>query len=170
MRNEYQRAIAALSDAISNRFEYLPTWCLVTNIHYYQDFLRCSPRCSNVFHIIELLLITPYSNTKLEKMFSVMAPVKTDLQNWMRRDRLEASFRISEEEVPITKYCLNAAINLGFDIKVRQLNCSGHSYLKQWKVTAASSKDVIGITELTMSILEAEKEESNNSIPYKHEW
>ena len=49
----------------------------------------------------------------------------------MRRDRLEASFRISEEEVPITKYCLNAAINLGFDIKVRQLNCSGHSYLKQ---------------------------------------
>lgn len=103
-------------------------------------------------------------------MFSVMAPVKTDLQNWMRRDRLEASFRISEEEVPITKYCLNAAINLGFDIKVRQLNCSGHSYLKQWKVTAASSKDVIGITELTMSILEAEKEESNNSIPYKHEW
>lgn len=76
-------------------------------------------------------MITPYSNAKLERMLSVMTPVKTDLQNWMRRDRLEASFRISEEEVPIAKYCLNAAINLWFDIKVRQLICSSHSYPKQ---------------------------------------
>ena len=83
--------------------------------------------------------------------------------NW--KGSLEISFfGISEEEVAITKYCPNAAVNLWFDRKVRQLNCSSHSYPKQWKATASSSKDVIGITELTMSILEAEKEGSIDNI------
>ena len=37
--------------------------------------------CSNILHIIEILLCTPFSNAKLERMFSRMARVKTDYRN-----------------------------------------------------------------------------------------
>ena len=50
-----------------------------------------SKECSNILHIIQLLLITPYSNAKLEKMFSTMGHVKTDWRNRMGRDRIDAS-------------------------------------------------------------------------------
>ena len=159
-------SITAEWDILKNRLllsldtnsKYLDVWLQVfatTNI---------KSECSNVLHIIELLLIIPYLNDKLERMFSVMGRVKTDWQNQMGRDRLEASLRISEG-VPIAKYCPNAAINLWFEAKVRQLNCSSHSYPKQRKATASSSKDIIVLTELTMSDLEAEQEESNDEIP-----
>ena len=34
--------------------------------------------CKNVIHIFEILLITPFSNAKLERMFSRMLRVKND--------------------------------------------------------------------------------------------
>ena len=82
----------------------------------------------------------------------------------MGRDSLEASLIISEEGAPIAKYCPNAGIDLWFDKKGRPSNCSSHSYPKQQKARASSSKDIIVITELTMSDLEVEEEESNNEI------
>ena len=38
-------------------------------------------QCPNVLHVIELLLITPFTNAKLERMFSRMNRVKTDFCN-----------------------------------------------------------------------------------------
>ena len=67
----------------------------------------------------------------------------------MGRIRLEASLRIIEGVH--MNYCPNAVINLWFDAKARLLNCSSHSYPKQQKATASSLKDLIVITELTMS-------------------
>lgn len=61
-------------------------------------------------------------------------------------------------------YCPNVVIDLQFDAKARLLNCSCHSYPKKRKATASSLKDLIAITELTMSDLEAEEEYSNNEI------
>ena len=81
----------------------------------------------------------------------------------MGRDRLEASLRISEKGVPVTKSCPNVTINLWFHAKVRQVNCSSHSYPKQQKAISFSLKDVIVIIESTMSDLEAEE------FPYKRE-
>ena len=37
--------------------------------------------CRNVLDIIEILLVTPFSNAKLERMFSRMARVKSDWRN-----------------------------------------------------------------------------------------
>ena len=37
--------------------------------------------CSNIFYIIDLLLLIPKSNAKLERSFSVMGHVKTDWRN-----------------------------------------------------------------------------------------
>ena len=47
------------------------------------------PSCSNVLHIIELLLITPFTNAKLERMFSQLNHVKTDYRNRLGQERLE---------------------------------------------------------------------------------
>ena len=47
------------------------------------------PSCSNVLHIIELLLITPVTNAKLERMFSQLNHVKTDCRNRLGQERLE---------------------------------------------------------------------------------
>ena len=43
----------------------------------------------NALHIIELLLITPTTNAKLERMFSQMNRVKTDWRNLLLQERLE---------------------------------------------------------------------------------
>lgn len=50
--------------------------------------------CGNVLHIIEILLITPITNAKLERMFSRLARVKTDWRNRLGRDRLDTLLRI----------------------------------------------------------------------------
>ena len=42
--------------------------------------------CKNVLHIFEILLITPFSNAKLERMFSRMLHVKIDWRNRLSRD------------------------------------------------------------------------------------
>ena len=53
--------------------------------------------CDNFLHLIEILLITSFSNAKLERMFSRMWRVKNDWRNKLGHDRLEGLLRISEE-------------------------------------------------------------------------
>ena len=53
--------------------------------------------CADVLQSIEILLITPFTNTKLERMFSRMNWVKTDFRNRFSIERLENCLRISEE-------------------------------------------------------------------------
>ena len=66
-----------------NEVKYLDIWARVlTNSTLKSD-------CCDVFHIIELLMITPFTNAKLERMFSRMNRVKTDFRNKLSRERLE---------------------------------------------------------------------------------
>ena len=73
-------SIPAESDIVKNRLlpslelnqKYLDVWSGVFATE------EISKECSNVLHIIELLLITPYSNAKLKIMFGTMGCVKTD--------------------------------------------------------------------------------------------
>ena len=98
-------------------------------------------------------MTTPFSNAKLERMFSTMGRVKTDWRNQISRDQLEANLRISQEGNSIDGFCPDGAIEAWFNAKVRRLNCSDHRYPKKRKMI--TSKDgVIDVTELTMSDLE----------------
>ena len=67
-------------------------------------------QCSNVFDVIELFLITPFTNAKLERMFSRMNRVKTGFRNRLSRERLENCLRISEEGCDIADYNSDNAI------------------------------------------------------------
>ena len=93
--------------------------------------------CANVLHVIKLLLITLFSNAKLERMFSTMGRVKTDWRNRLGRDRLEANLRISQECVSnsIDDFCPDGAIESWFNAKIRRLNCGGHIYPKNVKLS-----------------------------------
>ena len=63
--------------------DYLHTWL---KLFKKKDVMS---GCSNVLHIIELLLIMPFSNPKLERMFSQMNQVKTDFRYQLDQKRLE---------------------------------------------------------------------------------
>ena len=49
-------------------------------------------------------------------------------------------------------------IDIWFRSKNRRMNASSHNYPKKRKTAASSSKDVIDITELTMSDLENDED------------
>jgi hypothetical protein len=45
--------------------------------------------CQNILHLIEILLIIPFRNAKVERMFSRMNRVKSDWRNGLNRDTLD---------------------------------------------------------------------------------
>ena len=47
--------------------------------------------CKNALHIFEILLITPFSNAKLEHMFPKLLRVKNDWRNRLSHDQLSAT-------------------------------------------------------------------------------
>ena len=112
--------------------------------------------CSDVLHIIELLLITPFTNAKLERMFSRMNRVKTDFRNRLSRERLENCLRISEEGCEIAGYDPDKAISKWYDGKVRRMaSAKPHKYPKKRKrVEGAGNDDIIDIAKYTLSDFE----------------
>ena len=60
--------------------------------------------CSNVLHLIELMLISPFTNAKVERLFSRMSRVKTDLRNRLRRNCLDVCLRIKKEGVTVNAF------------------------------------------------------------------
>ena len=65
-----------------------------------------------------MLLITPFSNRKLERMFSRMLRVKNNSQNKLGCDRLEALLRISEEGPSIENFNPDIAFESWYNEKV----------------------------------------------------
>ena len=84
--------------------------------------------CPNILHIIEILLCMPFSNAKLEQMFSRMARVKTDYHNRLSRSLLDACLCVSEEGVSISSFDPDPAIKQWYEIKVQWLTASPHNY------------------------------------------
>ena len=58
-------------------------WCAIKYLDVWQRLFTSTGRESNenVLHLIELLLIMPTTNAKLERMFSRMNQVKNDWRN-----------------------------------------------------------------------------------------
>lgn len=84
--------------------KYLEVWQKVF-ISDYKD------SCKNILHVVELLLITPTTNAKLEQMFSRMNRVKTDWHNLLSCERLEHNLRIGEEGPSINDFNPEAPIS-----------------------------------------------------------
>ena len=80
------------------KIDYLEVWkSIFTNDNVKRE-------CEDVLYVIELLLITPFTNTKLERVFSRMNRIKTKLHNRLGQERLDTQIRIGEEEVKIIEF------------------------------------------------------------------
>ena len=99
---------------------YLEVWAkLLTNKSVKED-------CSDVLHVIELLLITPFTNAKVERMFSRRSSLK--------QERLDHLLRIGEEGVPLTEFNPEIAIDVWNRETVRRIAAAKpHRYSKKTK-------------------------------------
>jgi hypothetical protein len=145
LKNRMQPMLVSL-----NQVKYLEIWSrILTNNDLKNE-------CSDVLHIIELLLITPFMNAKLEHMFSRMNRVKTDWRNRLRRDRLDSCLRIGEEGKSIEEFNPNKAIKAWFEHKVRRISAAKkpHRYPKKRKTTGSASDCAVDIVRYTLPDLE----------------
>ena len=78
---------------------YLEVWKnIITNDEILEE-------CRNVLDIVEICLLLPITNAKLERMFSRMKRVKSDWRSSLsRRGRLDTLLRISEEGPSIADF------------------------------------------------------------------
>ncbi len=131
--------------------KYLDVW---KKIFINADVKR---ECRNVLDIIEILLVTPFSNAKLERMFSRMARVKCDWRNRLSQDRLDALLRIGEEGPSCQDFDPSPSIEKWFEASVRRLTSSSHKYPEKRRKLEDRSK-FVDLTDLVMSDLEDESD------------
>ena len=67
--------------------------------------------CNNIMHIFEILLIVPFTNAIVERLFSRMNRVKTDFRNRLSRSRLDTCLSVGEEGSDIKNFDPDRVIN-----------------------------------------------------------
>ena len=149
--------IPAQWDILKNRVRLMP----VQDLKYLEIWARVltnetlKEECPDALHIIELLLITPFTNAKLERMFSRMNRVKTDWRNKLGRERLESCLRISEEGVAIDDFNPDSSIQTWYEQKVRRISSAKpHKYPEKRQKTGQPSDCAVNIAKYTLSDLE----------------
>jgi hypothetical protein len=113
--------------------------------------------CRNILDIFELFLICPFTNAKVERMFSCMNRVKNDWRSCLRQDRLESLLRISEEGPEIDKFEPDTAMDEWYNDKVRRLSANFHRYPEKRK--RKLGKTDIDLATVTISDLEESESE-----------
>lgn len=117
--------------------------------------------CSNILHVFEILLITPFTNAKVERTFSRMARVKCDWRNRLGRDRLDCLLQIGEEGPSIEEFSPDEAIEKWLNDKVRWLNSSSHKYPEKRKRN--NERETVDIAALTLSDLENDSTDNDDT-------
>ena len=132
---------------------YLEVWKRVLT----NDSIKAE--CENILHLIEILLIIPFTNVKVERMFSRMNRIKSDWRNRLNQDTLDDLLRISEDGPTLDDFNPDVAIDKWFTKKVRRLKTGRHNYPAKRKRTAdgnaVTSADTVDIAEFVLSDLES---------------
>ena len=68
------------------------------------------------------MLITLFTNPKLERVFSRMNRIKTESRNRFEQERLDTQIRVGEEEVNIIEFNSDPYIEKWYANKVRRIN------------------------------------------------
>ena len=107
----------------------------------------------NVLYLFEILFVMPFTNAKVERMFSRMLRVKSDWRDRLTRDHLDSLLWINVEGEILEMFNPEPAVNLWFNDKVWRLTASSHrnSTIKRQK---CSDTEFVDIAELAMSDLE----------------
>ena len=122
--------------------------------------------CENIFHLIEILLVTPFTNAKVKRMFSRMNRVKSDWRNRLNRDTLDDLLRIGEDGPSLDDFDPNPAIDMWFTDKVRRLKSRRHKYPNKRKKASDGNAVVpqsVDIAEYVLSDLESPSSDEDDS-------
>ena len=114
--------------------------------------------CKNVLHVFEIMLIVPFTNAKVEHLFSRMNRVKTNIRNRLSRRRLDVCLRVGEEGPDVTGFDPDPVTDKWFADKTRRLTAGPHNYGKRSKNNDGSTTSYIDLDKLTMSDLESADE------------
>ena len=117
-----------------SKVDYLEIW---KGIFKNEGVVR---ECKNVLHVVEILLITPFTNAKLEHVFSWMSWIKTDSRNHLGQGRLDTQMRVAEEGVSIAEFNPDPYIQKWYEDKVCRTNGAKprHYPSKRQSVASAS--------------------------------
>ena len=121
-------------------------------------------------NVFKILLITPFTNAKVERMFSRMTRIKTDWRNGLGHDQLDSLLRISEEGQSLERSDPTPTIECWFNGKFRHLTSLSHKYPEKHR--RLQERAVVDIATLTMSDLEDEEDKlvSFDWALYIHGW
>ena len=146
---EWDRLKSYLISILKSRskFDYLEVW---KGIFKNEDVVR---KCKNVLHVVEILLITPFTNAKLELVFSRMNRIKTDSRNRLEQERLDTQMCIGKEGISIVEFNPDPYIQKWWEDKVRRINGGKpRNYpSKRGGVASSSGHVVMDIVSVTLS-------------------
>ena len=112
--------------------------------------------CNNIF---EILLIVPFTNAIVERLFSRMNKVKIDFCNRLSQSRLDTCLRVGEEGSDIKNFDPDRVINRWWIEKERRQKSGPHDY-PATKKPRMNSAEYVNLSTLTMSDLENSDDEA----------
>ena len=107
--------------------------------------------CKNVMHLFEILLVVPFTNAVVERLFSRMNRVKTDFRNRLSRSRLDKCLRVGEDRTSIEDFNPDRVIECWWNEK-KAAFAVATTQLPVKK--APRSPEYVDLSSLTMSDLE----------------
>ena len=119
--------------------------------------------CQNIMHIFEILMIVPFMNVIVERLFSRMNRVKTDFRDRLSRSRLDTCLRVGEEGPSMKDFEPDRVIDHWWTEKERRLKSHPHNYpaKKRPRLNFAEHDD---LSTLKMSDLESSDDEECFSL------
>ena len=85
--------------------------------------------CKNEMHLFEILLVVPFTNAIVERLFSRMNHVKTDFCNKFSRSRLDTCVRVGEDRTSIEDFNPDRVIECWWNEKSWRLQSRPHNTL-----------------------------------------
>ena len=129
----------------------------IKHLEVWEKVFQCKDEkedCSNILHMIELMLIVVFTNTKLERLFSRVNRVKTDLRNQLSWNHLDVCFRIVEEGAAVDTFNLYTVTELWLFNRVCCLKSGPYKSPKRVKTGLSSEENYIDLDRFTISDLE----------------
>ena len=146
-------------DRLKNHLYILENNLRTTNLNIWGKKITNSTifeECKIVLRILEILLVTPFTNARVGRVFSRMNRTKTDWRNRLG----QITFMIISKEGPVEEFNPDHAINAWYSKKMRRLG--GETSHKYQANRARTNTGAIDLARATLSDLENNTDSDDN--------
>ena len=129
--------------------------------------------CKNSLNIIEILLITPITKAKIERIFNCLLRVKTNWRNRFTNERLNHNLRVNEEGVSISDYDPENGIVKWYNRKVKffkKANQQKHLEKRHKLLDGNSAVNVVAYVLSDFEEPDAEDDDAEETETFKLTW